>query len=127
MVLTVAGVVLEPHPHGLPAHRRELHPYDGQWRAIAIFDVVLTQQNSTFHPSRLPPLVPPSQHSSDIPAVAKEMCSLALNASTFFQRRNYSRWTDLQNSCGISDTTAIHRHITDLLLDFTQPSPVAKV
>ena len=93
-----------------PAHKRELYNFDAQWSATAIVDVVLTQQSSTSDPSRLPSLPPSSQHSFDIYAVAKEVCSLrrhssafqkagedaaALKASAFFQRLNHSRWTDL--------------------------------
>lgn len=127
MDLTVAEVVSSLRLRALLTHTPALLRCDDQWRATTSADVALTPQSSTFHPSLLLRLAPPSPLQRRVVAVPAALDSLVLSAATFFQCLNHRRRANPQHSCRVAAPTAIDCHIADLLLHFLQSSPIAEV
>ena len=104
-----------------------LFHFDAQWRATATVVVSSTAQSSTFRPSLLLQLAPPSQLDHRVVVVQVRLYSLVRGTATFFQRVNHRGGANPQHSCRVPDATAIHRHVADLLLHFLQSSPVTEL
>lgn len=125
--LTIAGVALVLHLHGLPAHMAALWRSCGQWRATTTVAVCSIAQNSTFHPVVLPQHAPPSPLEHRVVAVEARLCLLVRDAATFFERVYHSRCANPQHSCRIRNATAVECHVADLLLHLLEPDSVAQM